>query len=63
MPEARSDLTQVKTHVDERLRRDLLRLAHDGDRSVAAEVRRALREYVARRQLGSTPIDRGRSAR
>jgi hypothetical protein len=63
MPAARSDRTQVKTLVDERLRRDLLRLAHDADRSIAAEVRRALREYVARRQLGSTLIDRGRTAR
>jgi predicted transcriptional regulator len=51
MPAARSDLTQVKACVDERLHGDLVRLAHDGDRSLAAEVRRALREYVASREV------------
>jgi hypothetical protein len=63
MPVARSDLTQVKTYVDEPLRRDRLRLAHDADRSVAAEVRRALREYVARRQRGPITTDREGDAR
>jgi predicted transcriptional regulator len=41
---------QVKTYVDEALRRDLESLARAGERSLAAEVRRAIREYVLKRR-------------
>ncbi len=36
----------VKLRIDEDLQLALERLAREGDRSVAAEMRRALREYV-----------------
>ena len=45
---------QVKTRVDEALRSDLERLAREGERSVSAEVRRAIREYVAKHR---SPLD------
>ncbi len=36
----------VKLRIDEQLQADLEELAREGDRSVAAEMRRALRQYV-----------------
>jgi hypothetical protein len=38
----------VKTHLDGHLYEELSRLAVENDRSLAAEVRRAIREYVER---------------
>jgi hypothetical protein len=36
----------VKANLDAHLRGEIERLAREGDRSVASEVRRAIREYV-----------------
>jgi len=39
---------QLKTHINSDLHEALQRLAHAGDRSLASEVRRAIREHVER---------------
>jgi predicted transcriptional regulator len=41
----------VSAHVDEDARRDLRELAQQHDRSLAAEVRRAIAEHLRREQL------------
>lgn len=44
---------QVKAYVDPQLLAQLERLAREEDRSVASEVRRAIREYIGRAPASS----------